>query len=148
MYDFRTCDGAITNGKGIWCSVFPFIAGIFGIVAGKNAKNQAKISLVMGFSIVGAIFSCLLVIIQPILLAYNLIFNHVGFLVVQIIISIVAFVNFILLIITASYSCCLSNSCCKNGNSVQAPQVVYVPYPNQQSTTIVPGFHQQPCYSQ
>jgi len=142
-----SCFFSVSIGQGIWCSVFPLIAGIFGIVAGKSAKSQAKISLVMGFSIVGAIFSSLLVILQPVFLTINLFLGVPAIFALQIVITVVAFVNFVLLIVTASFSCCLSNSCCGN-TSTAAPQIVYIPYPNQPATTIVPTLSLQPGYSQ
>jgi len=148
--DFQTCLSAYTIGQGIWCSIFPLIAGIFGIVAGRNAKNQAKIKLLMGFSIVGATFAFLLVVLQPIFLTLNLFRNTPGLLAVQIIISSVAFVNFVLLIITTAYSFCLSNCCCNNGNARAETSQMFcaVPYQNQQYNTIVPLFPGQPCYNE
>jgi len=148
LYYDHGCFFAISIKQGIWCSVFPLIAGIFGIVAGKNAKNQAKISLVMGFSIVGAIFSSLLVILQPIFLTINLDIWVPAWFALHIVITVVAFVNFVLLIVTASISCCLSNSCCGNMSTAAAPQIVYIPHPNQPATTIVPTLSLQAGYSQ
>jgi len=122
-------------GVGIWGSVLPFIAGVFGVIAGSKSSSQKKNGLLMGFSIAGAIMSFVLIFIQSILTAgwrykswetpakYGL----------QIAIMATTGINFILLIVSSGFSCCLCKSCCGQSRRPFEQRVIYVPYiPNQQ----------------
>jgi len=121
-----------TLGVGIWCSVFPFIAGIFGIVAGSNSSSQKKNGLLMGFSIAGACMSFLLIVLQTLLtIAQGYRYYSESKFGLQVTIMVVTGINMILLIISSAYSCCLCKSCCRKSVKPVERQIVFA-YQNQQ----------------
>jgi len=132
-----------TLGVGIWCSVFPFIAGIFGIVAGSNSSSQKKNGLLMGFSIAGACMSFLLIVLQTLLTTSIHSHDSESKFGLQVTIMVVTGINMILLIISSAYSCCLCKSCCRKSVKPVEPQIVFA-YQNQQvPNQQTPVFHNQ-----
>jgi len=132
------CNTETSWGVGIWCSVVPFLAGVFGVIAGSKSSSQKKNGLLMGFSIVGAIISFVLIVLQTYLYEswmymyadYNA-FKY-G---LQIAIMSTTGINSILLITSSVYSCCLCIPCCGQSIKIVEHQIVctYLPYdPNQQ----------------
>jgi len=130
--DSIRCYTHVSWGTGIWCSVLPFVAGIFGVIAGSESSSQKKNGLLMGFSIAGAIMSVVLIVIQSILTGVYRYETHqtnskFG---LQIAILSLTAINMILLIVSSAYSCCLC--CCGQTRKPVGKNVVYVAYdPNQ-----------------
>jgi len=109
-----------TIGQSVWCSIFPFIAAFTGIGASNN-PTPSKIRLLMGFSIVGAVFAALLSILELAFLTsyYSSVYA------LQWTIFSASALNMILLIVSASYSCCMMGCGCCNE---QQPGVAYATY--------------------
>jgi len=125
-------------GVGIWCSLLPFLAGIFGVIAGSKSLSQKKNGLLMGFNIAGAFMSFVSVVTQSILTFSFRYFTHEtpSKLGLQIAIISTTFINMVLLITSSVYSCCLCKSCCGQSRRPVEQRVIYVPhYPNQQILT-------------
>jgi len=126
------CYSYVSWGTGIWCSILPFVAGIFGIIAGSESSSQLKHGLLMGFSIAGTIMSITLIVIQSILTGVYRYETHqtmpkFG---LQIAIICLTAINMILLIVSSAYGCCLC--CCGRTRKPVGKHVVYVAYdPNQ-----------------
>jgi len=126
------CYTHISWGTGIWCSILPFVAGIFGTIVGSESLSQIKNGLLMGFSIAGAIMSFVLIVIQSILTGVYRYETHqtmpkFG---LQIAIICLTAINMILLIVSSAYGCCLC--CCGRTRKPVGKHVVYVAYdPNQ-----------------
>jgi len=141
VYDYRGyyvigCYNA-SIGQAIWCSVIPLIAGIFGISIGSRSTSQQKVGLAMGFNIAGAITTSVLVIIQPIVaeLTNNMVNKRNSVLYgLQIFICFVACINLFMLVVSASYTCCLCETCCIKFTTEASDRVIYIPYnPNQRN---------------
>merc|ERR1712032_29944 len=65
------CYSNRTIGQGIWCSIFPFIAGIFGIVCSSKTATRKQNGLLIGFSVTGAVSSAIMLIFELIFLDYR-----------------------------------------------------------------------------
>lgn len=102
-------------GQGIWCSLFPLIASIIGIKVSSTPKPQ-QIRLLMGFSIVGAVCMTTLAICEMLFEVSAL----------QWVIFSIAIANAILMMVSASYSCCMV--CPSYNNETQTQGMVYVTY--------------------
>jgi len=129
------CDYYGSWGVGIWCSVLPFLAGVFGVIAGSKSSSQKKNGLLMGFSVAGAVMSFILIFLQSILTVFNRYryYDTPAKYGLQIAIIATTGINFILLITSSAYSCCLCKSCCGQSRRPVEQRVIYVPYyPNQQ----------------
>jgi len=154
-YDYDALDGYhylsiqcfpyISWGVGIWCSVLPFVAGIFGVIAGSKSTTQKKNGLLMGFSIVGACMCFVLLVLQSILtVVYRYeTRNHMFKFGLQIAIMCTTGINMVILITSSAYSCCLCKCCCGKSKRPVEQQVVYTyasNYPIQQvSNQPIPG---------
>jgi len=131
------CYSNTSFGVGIWCSILPFIAGIFGVIAGSKSSSQCKNGLLMGFSIVGACMSFILILLQSILTVshrWKTIETPAKY-GTQIAIMCTAGINFILLVISSACSCCLCKSCCGQSRRPIEHRIVYTYVsgdPNQQ----------------
>lgn len=136
--DDISCTNPYTTSAGIWCSVLPFLTGVFGILAGsKSSSSQKKNALLMGFSIVGASALFIVMFYQSVLTElYRLGYAGIDFKYgLKISILCITGINFILLIVSSAYSCCLCKSCCGQSVKIVEQQVIYVPYdPNQQDS--------------
>jgi len=148
-YNLTTrCYSNFSLGVGIWCSILPFIAGIFGVLAGSKSSSQCKNGLLIGFSIVGSVMSFVLILLQS-----DITVNHrwrtaetPAIFRLQIAILCTTGINFILLIISSALSCCLCKCCCRQSKRPIEHRIVYtyVPgNPNQQVTNQPPIFHNQ-----
>jgi len=155
-YDYEAvthCYPYVSWGAGIWCSVLPFLAGVFGVIAGSKSSSQRKNGLLMGFSTAGAVMSFLLIVIQSSLtVAFRWeVYASTSKYRLQVAIMGTTGLNFILLIISSAYSCCLCKSCCcRQSRKPVEQRVVYVPYnPNQQvNYQPTPGTFNYPQESQ
>jgi len=130
-YDYgnltTVCYPHLSWGVGIWCSILPFIAGICGVLAGSKSSSQKKNGLLIGFSTAGAVMSFVLIVIQSFLTHE---YQYYRFEVpakyeLQIVILCTTGVNFVLLIISSAYSCCLCKCCCRQLRSSVEHRVVY-----------------------
>jgi len=146
LLNLKIC-GTYSKGQAIWASLLPLTSGIFGIIVGSKSFTQLNVGLFMLFSILGALSSSVLVILQLIYAfatkdafgASEPVFY------IQLVISIVAFVNLVLLIVSSCYSCQLCNGCCGDTSNSATTKVVYVtqnasqmesaPFVQQQQTT-------------
>merc|ERR1712032_281653 len=114
------CYSNRTIGQGIWCSIFPFIAGIFGIVCSSKSATKKQNGLLIGFSVTGAVFLGIMFISELILLGDR----SRSYRSLQIALASTTGVNLILLIISASYGCCFA--CCYTSNQSQR-HIAYIP---------------------
>jgi len=148
------CHSYMSWGVGIWCSVLPFIAGIFGVIAGSNSSSQTKNGLLMGFSIAGACTSFILIILQSIFTTawhWEARYTDAKF-ILQIAILSFTGVNIILLIVLSAYSCCLCESCCCRQSVNPVEQRVIFTYeprePNHQTLKTTGKFNNTGNYPQ
>jgi len=133
-YDYLTtvCYPYNLWGAGIWCSIIPFFAGVFGVMAGSESSSHKKIGLLMGFSILGAMMLFVFIFFQSILITiyvweakeappkYKL----------QVAILCVASLNIIMLITSTAFSGCLCQSCCPRSRKSVEQRIVYKYVPN------------------
>jgi len=111
--------------QAIWLSVMPLVSGIFGIIVGSKSASQQNVGILLGASIFGAVCSSVLCILQPLYASrtqsfYTYHTTNTALYAIQVVISISAAINLLLLIVSSCYSCCL----CKYAKS-PAPTVVY-----------------------
>lgn len=109
-HGYYSCNEERSAGQGIWCSIFPFIAGIFGIVASKTYSKKLQIRLLLAFSIVGIIAMLILAILEMVYLHWR----TGTFRMLQIVLFSAAAVNLFLLIFSSGYGCFLA--CCNKRN--------------------------------
>lgn len=157
----------VTIGEGMWLSLLPLTAGILGIVAGGSRSNRCTIQAHMALAIISTMNTFILLAIS---IHFNLwsFFSTGGYRILMALTTIMAFTNFICLIVSSSYACMLSPSCggCCGGDqtqvvtttSAQSP-VVFVQQSGQvqqqgyalgqvQQQGYAPGQVQQPGYVQ
>lgn len=134
------CTYQETLGQGIWLSVFPFIAGIFGIYVSSKTATKVQIRLLMGFSIVGSISMIIMTFLEGAMMRS---YRPSPFRTLQILLICVGSVNAILLITSACMSCCLC-SCCQNRQINDVMYVAYTPAANYPLQTPQPGMTANP----
>jgi len=137
---YNYCYSNTSMAAGIWGSIFPLIAGIFGVIAGSKSSSKCKIKLLMAFTITGAVMSYVFIQVQSYLyLRYLWEIYHTPFKYgLQIAIMCFASINFVILIISSAFSCCLLKYCCCGGSQGPESQQVlysYVPYDPKQQVT-------------
>jgi len=110
-YD-ETCSNE-TLAQGIWCSIFALATAVLGIFIGLiNVKNTVIYGH-MVLNTLGAFFMFVLTVME---LKFHMSYRRGAFQNVQISIIILSSVNFILLVLSISFVCCLQNccQCCMN----------------------------------
>lgn len=110
-------------GQGIWCSVIPIVAAILGLFSSSKSSTKTQVKSLLGFSIVGAVSMCVMLIIE-----FSLAFGRYDsmpspFRSLQVVLGVAATIGAILLIILSSLSCSLGGCSCQNGQ-----KVMYVAY--------------------
>ncbi|XP_076813808.1 uncharacterized protein LOC143460248 isoform X2 [Clavelina lepadiformis] len=137
---------AWTTGEGIWCGVWIVIAGGLGIAAGSKRATPCIINCHMGFAVTGAVFSITLFGLGIGMVSGTRTYFAIGLMVVNIV---AAFLSFILLIVSASLTCCINpqgccggccGECCGQGYLETSQQVAYI--------GTAPGTAGQPAFVQ
>ncbi|CAK8679198.1 unnamed protein product [Clavelina lepadiformis] len=123
-------------GQEIWGSVWVIVAGGFGIAAGGKKATPYAINCHIGFTVVGAIFSAALVILE---LSIIIPWGPLSEVAMTVIVA--ASISFLLLIASSYLACGLSpkgccTGCCEQGYTIPNHQIIYVATtPNQQPQT-------------
>jgi len=106
---------------GLYCPIFSIVAAAFAIKIGNSNATAKTTRLHIGFGVVGSIFMALLVFFES-LDSINSYYSYNSFHILSIVTAVIAGVNFIILVISSSYCCCLSNG----STEPQVQQVIYV----------------------
>jgi len=118
-----------TIGEGIWASVIPLVAGILAIKAAAPGFNKCLLQAHLALAIIGAFAHFVLMCIEITYCLASSVFGTGPFTALLAINAILSFVNFVLLIVSSSYTCLLMPGCCKNESQVvqmNQGQTVYV----------------------
>jgi len=115
---YDQCFRYTSLGQGIWCSIFPFVAAVLGVIA-SNSGTSKQLRLVTGFSIV-SVASMMVAVGIEIGILQEAFDWHIGpsWYVMWGLLA-TGFINFFLFIASASYCCSIGNSCgcCSSNNA-------------------------------
>jgi len=115
-YD-ETCSNE-TLAQGIWCSIFALATAALGIFIGLVNVKNIVIYAHMVLNTLGAFFMFVLTIME---LRFHMHYRRGAFQNIQISIIILSSVNFVLLVLSISFLCCLQNCCQCCMNNSQSP---------------------------
>jgi len=119
-----------TIGEGIWASIIPLVAGILAIKAAAPGFNKCLLQAHLALAIIGALGQFVLMCIEiSFCLGSSWVFRAGPFTAMLAINAILSFVNFVLLIVSSSYTCLLMPGCCNDDEQIlqqNQGQVVYV----------------------
>jgi len=118
-----------TIGEGIWASVIPLVAGILAIKAAAPGFNKCLLQAHLALAIIGAFGQFVLMCIEISYCLVSAAFYITPYTHMLAIVAILSFVNFVLLIVSSSYNCCVMPGCCNDESQIvqhNHGQMVYV----------------------